>query len=207
MTMYLDKLLGSKTKVNILATLVNAEDKEFLESELSKEIDCSLSEVNRQIVDLVNCGVVNMKKIGKAKVYSINKKHFLFKPLKILFRDLTKIYRKAAEEITRFVIKKHKVFAIILFGSLVKGKIRSDFVKEPSDIDLIVITKKEDVEKIKKDLINFINENILSKYGIIAYPIVISLEDYKNSLYHDPFIISVQANGEVLYGEKPKIFS
>jgi len=47
--MYLDKILGSKTKINILAILVNAKDKEFAESELAKEIGCSLSEVNRQI--------------------------------------------------------------------------------------------------------------------------------------------------------------
>jgi predicted nucleotidyltransferase len=205
--MYLDKILGSKIKINILATLVNAESKEFMGSELSKEIGCSLSEVSRQISDLVNCGLVEMKNVGKAKVYSINKKHFLFKSLKTLFKDLVKIYKKAAKEITKFVIKKHKVLAVILFGSLAKGRIRTDFVREPSDIDLIIIARKEDIEKIKRELINFINENILSKYGIVAYPVVISLEEYRSGLAHDPFIIDVHANGEVLYGEKPRIFS
>jgi predicted nucleotidyltransferase len=206
--MYLDRILGSKTKINILATLVNADDKEFVESELAREIECSLSEVNRQIIDLVNCGLVKIKKVGRAKVYSINKKHFLFRPLKSLFKDLVKIYKKAAKEITRFVTSRYKVFTVILFGSLAKGRIRSDFVREPSDIDIIIIARKDDVEKIKKALINFIDKNILPKYGIVAYPIVISLEEYKNSLsYHDAFIIDVHANGEVLYGEKPRIFS
>jgi predicted nucleotidyltransferase len=206
--MYLDRILGSKTKINILATLISADDKEFIESELAKKVGCSLSEVNRQIVDLVNCGLIEMKKVGRAKVYSINKKHFLFKALKILFQDLTNIYKKAAKEITKFITRKYRIFAVILFGSLARGKIRSDFVREPSDIDLIIVVRKEDVKKIKNELITFINEKIFSKYGVVAYPIVISLEEYRNSLIHnDPLIVDVHANGEVLYGEKPKVFS
>lgn len=206
--MYLDRILGSKTKINILSVLTSNDDKEFMESELASKVGCSLSEVNRQIVDLVNCGLVEMKKVGRAKVYSVNKRHFLFKALKILFQDLTKVYSKAAKEIARFITKKYKVFAVILFGSLVRGKIRSDFVREPSDIDLIIVARKDDVKNVKNELISFINEKIFSKYGIVAYPIVISLEDYRNSLIHnDPLIVDVHANGEVLYGEKPKIFS
>ena len=206
--MYLDRILGSKTKINILSVLTSNEDKEFIESELASRVGCSLSEVNRQIVDLVNCGLVEMKKVGRAKVYSINKRHFLFKALKILFQDLTKVYKKAAKEITKFITKKYKVFAVILFGSVARGKIRSDFVREPSDIDLIIVARKDDVKNIKNELISFINEKIFSKYGIVAYPIVISLEEYRNSLIqNDPLIVDVHANGEVLYGEKPKVFS
>jgi predicted nucleotidyltransferase len=205
--MYLDKILGSKTKINILAALLHAPEKEFMESELAQEIGCSLSEVNRQIVDFIACGLVEMKKIGRAKIYSINKKHFLFKPLKNLFQDLIGVYRRLAKEITRYLIRKYKVFGVILFGSLVKGKIRSDIVEEPSDIDLLIIARKEDIQKIKTELISFINENILAKYGIVAYPVVISLEDYKKGLEKDQFIINVHAHGEVLYGEKPKKFS
>ena len=203
--MYLDKILGSKTKVNMLAALVQSK-REFLEKELAEEIGGSVSEVNRQIVDLVNCGLVVMKKVGRAKIYSINKKHFLFKPLENLFLDLVRVYRRAAKEITKYVTKRHNVFSIILFGSLVKGKIRSNLVKEPSDIDLLIVSKREDVEKIKSEVMSYINKNILPKFGIVAYPIVMSKDEYKKGLEGDQFIISVHAQGEVLYGEKPKKF-
>ena len=203
--MYLDKILGSKTKVNMLAALVQGE-REFLEKELAEEIGSSVSEVNRQIVDLIDCGVVEIRKVGRAKIYSINKKHFLFKPLKNLFRDLVRVYREIAKEIVRYVTKRHKVFSIILFGSLVKGKIRSDLVKEPSDIDLLIISKKGYIERIRKELASFINENILPRYGVLTYPIVISPGEYKRGLEKDQFIINVHTYGEVLYGEKPRKF-
>ena len=203
--MYLDKILGSKTKVNMLAALVQTE-KEFLEKELAEEIGSSISEVNRQVVDLVNCGLVKMKKVGRAKIYSINKKHFLFKPLKDLFQDLVRVYRGVAKEIVKYVTKNYKVFSIILFGSLVKGKIRSDLVKGPSDIDLLIISKKEDIGKIKSGIADYIDKSILPRFGIVAYPIVMSKDEYKKGLEKDQLIINIHAHGEVLYGEKPRKF-
>ena len=205
MNMYLDKILGSKTKVNMLAALVQTE-KEFLEKELAEEIGSSISEVNRQVVDLVNCGLVKMKKVGRAKIYSINKKHFLFKPLKDLFQDLVRVYRGVAKEIVKYVTKNYKVFSIILFGSLVKGKIRSDLVKGPSDIDLLIISKKEEIGKIKSGIADYIDKSILPRFGIVAYPIVMSKDEYKKGLEKDQLIINIHAHGEVLYGEKPRKF-
>jgi predicted nucleotidyltransferase len=48
------------------------------------------------------------------------------------------------------------VEAVVLFGSLATGKIRSDFVKEPSDIDIMVIVKdKSQIQAMKKDILGF----------------------------------------------------
>ena len=127
--------------------------------------------------------------------------------MKKLFQELTIVYRRLAEEVCRYVTKKYKVSAVILFGSLVKGKIRSDLVKEPSDIDILIITEKKDIKRIKSDLIGFMNEKILMKYGIVAYPVVLSLKEYIKGLEKDQFIINVHAYGEILYGEKPRKFS
>lgn len=69
--MYLDRILGSKTKVNILSALTQNKEKSFMESELAKEIGSSISEVSRQIIDLVNVGLVRMERVGKAKIYPI----------------------------------------------------------------------------------------------------------------------------------------
>jgi len=60
--MYLDRILGSKTKVNALATLVSNPDKKFLESELSMESGTSVSEINRQLGDLLKVGIILMER-------------------------------------------------------------------------------------------------------------------------------------------------
>jgi len=203
--MYLDRILGSTTKVNALSVLISNPKRSFMEIELAKESGSPVSEVNRQMKDLVSSGLVVMQRVGRTKVYRINAKHFLYPPMKRVFRDLERVYREIAQKVV-LQIAKHKPRAVILFGSLSKGRIRSDIVNEPSDIDLVVVAEQKAVEKIKNDLLQFINTEISLKYGVVVYPIVISSEEYVKGLRKDPFIIDVHARGEVLYGEKPRRF-
>ena len=204
--MYLERLLGSGTKVNVLAVLVNDSAGSYLEVELAKKAGSSVSEVNRQMNDLVSTGLVRLERVGKGKVYSINRKHFLFKPLKGLFRNLEIIYRQAASQIVKYLTNRFEIGAAILFGSLSRGSIRSDMVGEPSDIDIAIVAKSRDVVSIKKALISYVNSEIAEKYGISVYPIVLSAEEYTSALKRDPLVIDMHAKGEVLYGEKPRRF-
>jgi predicted nucleotidyltransferase len=203
--MYLDKILGSKTKVNALSVLVTHPERRIVENELAKEAGASVSEVNRQVKDLVDAGLVTMERIGKSKVYQANQQNFLFKPLRNVFRDLTEIYREIANKIAKFVTGKHEVKTVLLFGSLVSKKIRSDFVTEPSDVDVMIIVKnKEQTQSVKKDVLSFAGSEIFPVYGINVYPIVLSVNEYLSGLTKDAFIMDVHTRGEVLYGDKPR---
>jgi predicted nucleotidyltransferase len=203
--MYLDRILGSKTKVNALAVLVENPDKKILEMELAKDAGSSVSEINRQMGDLVNSGLVIMERVGKAKLYRINQNHFLYKSLRSLFRDLQSIYKEIAQTLVSHVAKNHRIKAAILFGSLAKGRIRSDIVRDPSDIDILVLSEEKN-DEIKNDLLDFVNTKISTSYGIVIYPIVMSVREYLQRLKKDQLIIEIHANGEVLYGEKPRRF-
>ncbi len=209
--MYLDKLLGSKTKINLLSVLVSNPERSLIESELAKEAGASVSEVNRQINDLVSIGLVTLERVGKSKLYKVDQKHFLYTPLKELFRSLEDVYKEIAYGVTNFVALLPilpEVKAIILFGSLASGKIRESFVKEPSDIDLIIVVQNEEqVIPIKNEVLDFVNSKIFPVYGVNVYPIVLSVDGYISGLSADPFIMNVHSNGEVLYGEKPRRFS
>ena len=204
--MYLDKILGSTTKVNALSVLISNSSRVYLENELARESGASVSEVNRQMSELVSTGLVLMQRVGKAKVYHINTKHFLYSPMKKLFRDLQDVYREIALKMASN-LKKHNPRAVILFGSLARGKIRSDLVKEPSDIDILVVAAEEqNVEEIRTEMLRYINSELSLRYGITIYPIVLSVEEYLKGLKYDQLIIDVHAKGEVLYGEKPTRF-
>jgi len=206
--MYLDKILGSKTKVNALSVLVTHPERRIVENELAKEAGASVSEINRQMKDLVDAGLVTMERIGKSKVYQANQQNFLFKPLRNVFRDLTEIYGEIANKVAKFTAEKHEVETVLLFGSLVSKRIRSNFVKEPSDIDVMIIVKnKRQTESVKNDVLNFVGSKIFPIYGINVYPIVLSIEEYLHGLAEDPFIMDVHSRGEVLYGEKPRRYS
>jgi len=202
----LERVLGSGTKVNALAVLVSNSTKPFLEVELAKEAGASVSEVNRQMVDLVNSGLVTLERIGKGKVYRINRKHFLFKPLESLFQDLETVYRRVARKIVNYATKSFKIQVAILFGSLSRGGIRSDIVTEPSDIDIAIVADSKNVASLKNALISYVNSEISYKYGISVYPVVLSREEYTSALKQGSFVSDTHAKGEVLYGEKPRRF-
>lgn len=205
--MYLENVLGSRTKVNALAVLVRNDNRSFLEVELAKEAGSSVSEVNRQIGDLVSLGLVRLNRVGRGKMYAVNRKHFLFKPLKALFQELEKVYRQAAMEIVSHVTKAFKIRTVILFGSLSRGSIRSDIVEQPSDIDIALVSESKDVIPIKKALVSYVNSTLSEKYGISVYPIVMSNEAYVAGLKRGSFVAELHTKGEVLYGEKPRRFS
>ena len=176
-----------------------------MEIELAKESGCPVSEVNRQMNKLINSGLVVAERVGRAKVYQMNSKHFLFAPLSKLYRSLDSVYREVAQKIVSHIIR-HEPEAVILFGSLSKDRIRSDIVREPSDIDLVVVAEKGKVRRIRDDMIQFINAEISIRYGVAVYPIVLSDEEYVKGLSEDQFIINVHSEGELLYGEKPRKF-
>ncbi len=203
--MYLDRILGSATKINVLNTLIANPQRSFVEKELAKESGCSLSEINRQIKDLVNSNLVLFQKMAKVKIYRINENHFLFKTLSKLFKDLNIVYKEIAKKLVRFTTKDFDIKCIILIGSLSKEAIRSDIVVSPSDIDLVFVAKREaDAKKIKNALIEYINSEISKMYGITIYPIVVSEDYYRKGLLDNSLIIEAQAKGEVLYGSKPR---
>lgn len=207
---YLGKILGSETKIKILFVLVAKTHSSYMEKELAKESKSSGSEVNRQISDLVNSGLVTMQRLGKVKTYSINQEHFLFSPLRKLLIDLNRIYRKIAQEIKEFAVARIKhIQTIILIGSLTQDKVREDIVEEPSDIDLIFIAESAKfVKEIKKSLLDYINKKIFSRYGVTLYPFVVSQQEYFKRLNRrDDFILESYTKGEILYGKKPRRIS
>ncbi len=205
--MYLDKILGSKTKVNLLSVLVSRPERNIIESDLAKEAGVSVSETNRQIIDLVTIGLVAFVRVGKSKVYQVNQNHFLFEPLRVLFRSLEEVYREIAYDVTTFVKETSEVKAVILFGSLASGKVREDFVKKPSDLDLVIVVEDEDqIEFTRSSALNYVGSKVFPVYGVNVYPIVLSVNEYLSGLSNDVFIMNVHSGGEVLYGEKPSGF-
>jgi len=208
--MYLEKIIGTSTKVAALNVLLNSPERRFLEYELAREAGAAVSEINRQMPSVVQTGLVKVERIGKGKLYQINGKHFLVPPLRKLFADLNATYRKAADRICKAAVSSSKgLETVVLLGSTAKGKVRSDLSEAPSDIDMIFIVKNAaEKETLFKSLVSHINGEIAGEYGIACYPIIMTKEEYLNALAKkERFILNVQNEGVVLYGKRPKRFS
>ncbi|ODS42397.1 MAG: hypothetical protein MSIBF_03470 [Candidatus Altiarchaeales archaeon IMC4] len=205
--MYLDKILGTRTKINAIYILLKDPARAYIEKELAKEADTSVSEINRQLPDLVAAGLVSIERVGKTKRYQINARHFLYPPLRDLFKDLNDVYMEIADKITEYIIQEHPnaIQAVLLTGSVLGKGARSDLVHGPSDIDLLfVVNEKAGV--IKNHLLEYINHSIVPEYGIVCYPLVLTSDEYMEYLKGNKFIIGIHANAKVLYGKKPRGF-
>ena len=202
--MYLDSVLGSKTKVNLLFVLIKNPRKGINEGQLAKQAGVSASEVNRQINDLVTIGLVTLNRVGRSKLYSINTEHFLYQPLSTLFRDLNSIYLEMANKVKDYALSIGPVDAVILVGSLSTRSIRQDYVSNPSDIDIVIVLDDNiDHASLKKTFVEYTTNEIYPMYGINVFTIVLSKSEYISGLTDDKFIMNAHSYGETLFGKKP----
>jgi predicted transcriptional regulator len=202
--MYLDRVLGSTTKVNVLSVLINITEQGIIESNLAEEAGVSSSEVNRQINDLITINLVKLRRVGRSKLYFINTEHFLYEPLSELFKSLDAVYLEIANKIKDYIISVTQVEAVILIGSLATSSIRQNYVSDPSDIDIVVVVNEDSkVSTIKNKLVDFNMNEIYPVYGVNVYAIVLTIDIYIDGLSADKFIMNVHTYGETLYGKKP----
>jgi predicted transcriptional regulator len=202
--MYLDRVLGSTTKVNVLSVLINITEQGIIESNLAEEAGVSSSEVNRQINDLITINLVKLRRVGRSKLYYINTEHFLYEPLSELFKSLDAVYLEIANKIKDYIISVTQVEAVILIGSLATSSIRQNYVSDPSDIDIVVVVNEDSkVSTIKNKLVDFNMNEIYPVYGVNVYAIVLTIDIYIDGLSADKFIMNVHTYGETLYGKKP----
>ena len=89
---------------------------------------------------------------------------------------------------------------VILYGSYARGE--QDLDGETSDIDIMILVKTKDEEKIKqiqKKILDYSYDFDL-KYNILLSPIVESLENYNNKIRYITFYQKVKNEGVVLNG-------
>jgi len=83
-------------------------------------------------------------------------------------------YRKAADEFVRRALEKYgdKIDSIILFGSVARGE-----AKEDSDIDVLIVTKKEDF-RLRRALVGLAFDILLETRENISVK-TLSKEDFE----------------------------
>ena len=84
--------------------------------------------------------IVLSKKIGQAKIYSLNlKDEIAKKQIEIILTLESRNYKRWVEE---FIELKDEVYFTILFGSIIRNE------KEAQDIDVLIVSDKSCLNKI-----------------------------------------------------------
>ena len=73
---YLDQLLGSKSSISTLRTLVRYKDKAFTIRRLAREAGVSHPKVSETVAKLENLGVAQIQPIGRSHQVTLNEKSY-----------------------------------------------------------------------------------------------------------------------------------
>jgi len=134
----LDEILGNKTKVRLLRAFFTYPEKGFTESELERIAGIPQASVHRNVKSLLDNGLLDRKRIGKANLYSLNKEHILYLLLDSNFEAERNVLVELKNMIEESVKSLPQIELAVLFGSIVKGMERA-----ASDIDIFIVCKGE----------------------------------------------------------------
>tara|TARA_Y100000310_G_scaffold338796_1_gene429497 strand:+ start:3234 stop:4142 length:909 start_codon:yes stop_codon:yes gene_type:complete len=194
------KSLGTKTSIRLLKALFEDPLYKFKEIELIKKAKTGKGSASDSIKHLIKENVVLEKRVGKAKIISLNlqnKNTFLLKQLfdqeKLNVLSET---RRAAILLLKSQIKEYTDL-IMVFGSSVAGT-----ATDKSDIDLLIISNT--LNNINKEKGNV--EDIFGvKFHLHHYTRMEAAVKNKT----DPFVMNTLLNGIVIQGSdfRSELFS
>ncbi len=127
----MEDMLGSKTKIKILRTLMKFETKKFTSRELAQRLDVSHTAVLKSIPALEDMNIIQKEQHGNSNLILLNKESYCFAILKNIFSEEEKTTTELIKMIKEYFGDKN---TIILFGSIIHKKEEAS-----SDIDLLII--------------------------------------------------------------------
>ena len=188
---YLEEILSTKSEVKILRTLFKYPTKEFNENELARVSGVGQKTVNRAMPKYVSHGIVSVRTIGKANVYTLNPGHYIAEQLRSLFRA----EEGAKQELKRLLGEAFQddktVISLVIFGSVAKG------LEEPtSDIDVFILTRnKEGAEK----KLQKVGEAVMRRFGNVISGYVLTPREFEEKR-GTPAIKEIVVDGELIAG-------
>jgi predicted nucleotidyltransferase len=180
----LKKLLGSRTRINILKLFVFNPKKDYYVREIERLIKEPFDPVRRELMQLESIGLLKSRISGRQKYYSVNTGHMLFPEFKSMILKTVGI----GDILKNTVNAKDDILIAFIYGSYAKN---TEDIE--SDIDLFVLgdISSKDLQEIISEIENQTKREINST----VYPVKELKEKYKSKNH---FILSVF--------KEPKIF-
>ena len=191
----LEDVLGSSSKIKVFRFLVKTNG-EFSGRDIARGCGASHQSSHQSLQALSRQHIIIMRKSGKVILYSLNMKNIFVKKILVpVFKYEMSMLEKTLKKILEKINKN--VEAVILYGSFAAGS------ENPgSDIDLCVILRNENKQKIVSEYFDGINEDFTVSFGNIISPYIISrkklLEKYKD---RDPHVIDIIQKGKMIMGK------
>ena len=184
---FIDKIFGSRIKIDLLRTLYKFGNKKWTIRELAKFNDKDHSAINYAIKELEEMDIIYLERHGKSTLITLNNKSILANLLQVFDFEKNAL-NKLINDIKKILNKK--VISCILFGSIARREEKTN-----SDIDLLIITNNK---KLIKDLIFERQRYIIEKYGNIIQAQIYTKKQFNKNI---PFVKTIGKDYMVILGE------
>ncbi|MEO9295341.1 MAG: nucleotidyltransferase domain-containing protein [Nitrososphaera sp.] len=132
---YLDEILGSKSMLRLMRSLVEYEGKTFTVRKLAQESGVSATEAALVVKQLEKFGILRVQQVGRSYLLTLNSDSYI---VKSVLKPALKAEHGTVKELVN-LLRRHLddkvILSATLFGSVVAGEERKD-----SDIDLLVVS-------------------------------------------------------------------
>jgi predicted nucleotidyltransferase len=126
----LERLFSSSVRVKLLALLLLNPGQSFHIRQLARRLDCSYSNVRRELQNLTELGLLKRRTVANAVQFSANESHFLYDDLRSILLKTEGL----GDVIRGRLVPTGQVDLALVYGSTAKGQERVD-----SDIDLLIV--------------------------------------------------------------------
>ena len=192
---YLNQLLGSKSSIGVLRTLIQYKGKVFTIRRLAREAGVSHPRVSKTVAKLENLGVVQIQPIGRSHQVTLNENSYV---LKNIAEPLFMAEKQTFNQMIYF-LKNHlstkKIIGVAVFGSAARGQ-----EKEDSDIDVVVISNDFNSAITA---VSDAGEEIFAKFHGNISPIIFSEAEFKLKRKSD-LVRSILDSHTMVYGKNLK---
>ena len=145
----IEHMFGSKTRARLMGLFLQHPDQFFFVRELTRKIDAQLNSVRRELMNLIEMGLISEKidsSAAKSKTLSENKKYYSVNTHFILYDDLRALFQKV-----QILLKQNLVQEIEDKGNIYYFAFTGRFVDAfdiPTDILIVGDIKQAILEKV-----------------------------------------------------------
>lgn len=168
---YLEQVLGNKTVITLLRTMITYRGKIFTVRGLADEANVSTNETALVVHDLEKMGIIKIQPIGRAYHLELNEKSYL---LSAIIEPAINAEKNTMNELIQ-VLRKYfdtkKIITAAIFGSVASAKEKID-----SDIDLFIISNNHDHAIT---LVSEASKQVSIRFNGMLSPIIFTEKEFK----------------------------
>lgn len=191
----LDSIFDNRAKVRVLRVLVSP-GLELTGREVAAEAGLSVPTCARALQELVDVGLLDMSKKGRANLYRVrNRYRLILKGLMPLFESERALFEQAVSLLReRF---ESRVISAVLFGSHARGR-----ESEHSDFDVfLLVARPEDVAGLE-DVVHSAVTDFRTEFGVSLSPYVKDRVEFRRMLKRRvPVTAEIMKDGILLFGK------